>query len=294
MTSVVYASIAPALACAVVTQIAFLLKQHGARTANTVRLDRPLQGARALLGSPWFVLGMGASGVAWVLHLAALAVGPLSIVQAVLASGVIILALLGRFLFGWSISRRQWCGISLTAGALCVLVVTLPAPATHAAAAPGTLLFVIAVIGAGATLVLAPRLGTPAHWHGATLGAAAGMLLGVSDVANKTLFHVAAGGPVALISSPWLLLTALAGVSAFVVSGRAFQERDAVPVMACASTAANITAMLGGIVVFGDGLSSGALLGGLQVLAFGLIAGAALLTVSRHGRAAVGAAGVAA
>ena len=206
-----YTAIAPALACAVVTQIAFLLKQRGARTANTVRLDRPLQGARALLGSPWFVLGMGASGVAWVLHLAALAVAPLSIVQAVLASGVIILALLGRFLFGWRISRRQWCGISLTAGALCVLVVTLPAPATHAAAAPGTLLFVIAVLGAGATLVLAPRLGTPAHWHGATLGAAAGMLLGVSDVANKTLFRVAAGGPVALISSPWLLLTAARG-----------------------------------------------------------------------------------
>ena len=294
MTSVAYTAIAPALACAVVTQIAFLLKQRGARTANTVRLDRPLQGARALLGSPWFVLGMGASGVAWVLHLAALAVAPLSIVQAVLASGVIILALLGRFLCGWSISRRQWCGISLTAGALCVLVVTLPAPATHAAAAPGTLLFVIAVLGGGATLVLAPRLGTPAHWHGATLGTAAGMLLGVSDVANKTLFRVAAGGPVALISSPWLLLTLLAGVSAFVVSGRAFQERDAVSVMACASTAANLTAMLGGIVVFGEGLSSGAVLGGLQVLAFGVIAGAALLTVSRHGRAAVRAAGVAA
>ena len=289
-----YTAIAPALACAVVTQIAFLLKQRGARTANTVRLDRPLQGARALLGSPWFVLGVGASGVAWVLHLAALAVAPLSIVQAVLASGVIILALLGRFLCGWRISRRQWCGISLTAGALCVLVVTLPAPATHAAAAPGTLVFVIAVLGAGATLVLAPRLGTPAHWHGATLGTAAGMLLGVSDVANKTLFHVAAGGPEALISSPWLLLTLLAGVSAFVVSGRALQERDAVPVMACASTAANLTAMLGGIVVFGEGLSSGAVLGGLQVLAFGLIAGAALLTVSRHGRAAVRAAGVAA
>jgi len=254
---VLYAGLAPALACAVVTQVAFLLKQRGARAANTVRLDHPLQGARALLKSPWFALGMGASGLAWVLHLAALAAAPLSIVQALLASGVIILALLGRFLFGWSISRRQWWGIFLTAGALSVLVVTLPAPSAHAVAGPGMLLFVIAALGAGGTLV-------------------------------------AAGGPVALISSPWLSVTVLAGVSAFVVSGRAFQERDGVSVMACASTAANITAMLGGIVVFGDGLSSGALLGGLQVLAFALIAAAALLTVSRHGRAAIGAATVAA
>jgi len=282
--------IASALACAVVTQVAFLLKQRGARTASMVRLDRPLQAATALLKSPWFALGMGASGVAWVLHLAALAAAPLSMVQAVLASGVVILALLGRFLFGWSISRRQWCGISLTAAALSVLLVTLPAPRAPAVTGPGMLLFVIAVVGAGATLVLAPRLGAPAHWHGATLGAAAGTLLGVSDVANKALFHVAAGGPVALISSPWLSITVLAGGSAFLVSGRAFQERDVVPVMACASTAANITAMLGGIVVFGDGLSGDALLGGLQVLAFTLIAGAALLMVSGRGHTEIGAA----
>jgi hypothetical protein len=84
----------------------------------------------------------------------------------------------------------------------------------------------------------------------------------------------------------------LAGVSAFVVSGRAFQERDAVPVMACASTAGNITAMLGGIAVFGERLSSDAALAGLQVSAFALLAGTALLTVSAHGRVAVGAAAV--
>lgn len=288
MRSLLYAGIAPALACAVVTQIAFLLKQRGARAVSVVRLDRPLQGAKALLGSPWFALGMGASGLAWVLHLAALAVAPLSMVQAVLASGVIILALLGRFLLGWSISRRQWHGIVLTAGALSVLVLTLPAPSAHAMAGPGKLLFVIAMLGVGTMLVLAPRLGIPAHSHGAMLGAAAGTLLGVSDVANKALLQVAAGGPVAMISSTWLSLTVLAGVSAFVVSGRAFQEHDAVPVMACASSAGSITAMLGGIAVFGDSLSSDALLGGLQVSAFALIAGAAFLMVSGHGRVAVG------
>ena len=292
MRSVLYAGIVLALTCAVVTQVAFLLKQRGARAVSIVRLDRPLQAAKALLASPWFALGMGASGLAWVLHLAALAVAPLSMVQAVLASGVIILALLGRFLFGWSISRRQWYGIALTASALCVLVLTLPAPSAHAVAGPGALLFVITMLGLGTMFVLAPRLGTPTHWQGAMFGAAAGTLLGVSDVAIKALFHVAAGGPEGLISSPWLSLTMVTGVSAFVVSGRAFQERDAVPVMACASTTGNITAMLGGIAVFGDSLSGDALLGGLQVSALALIAGAALLTASGQDRAALGAAAV--
>jgi hypothetical protein len=139
--------------------------------------------------------------------------------------------------------------------------------------------------------VLAPRLGTPAHSHGAMMGAAAGTLLGVSDVANKALLHVAAGGPAALISSPWLSLRCsracrLCGLRPRVPGARA------VPVMACASTAANITAMLGGIAVFGESLSSDAALAGLQVSAFALLAGTALLTVSVHGRVAVGAAAV--
>jgi hypothetical protein len=127
-----YAAIAPALACAVVTQVAFVLKHRGARAVSMVRLDRPLQDAKALLAPPWLALGMVTSGVAWVLHLAALALAPLSMVQAVLASGVTILALLGRVPFGWGISRRQSYGIALTAPALGMLVVTLPAPTAHA------------------------------------------------------------------------------------------------------------------------------------------------------------------
>jgi hypothetical protein len=57
-----YAAIAPALACAVVTQVAFLLKHRGARAVRTVRLDRPLQGAKALLASPWYAVGMALRG----------------------------------------------------------------------------------------------------------------------------------------------------------------------------------------------------------------------------------------
>jgi multidrug transporter EmrE-like cation transporter len=270
--------IAPALACALVTQISFLLKQHGARSTTTVVLNRPLHSARALLSSPWFAVGMVVSAVALVLHVAAIADAPLSTVQAVLASGILMLALLGRGLFGWTISRRQWYGIGLTAGGLVLLVATLPTPGGDDVAGPGTLAFVLAMLGVGGLFVAGPRLGALVHFRGGLLGAGAGTLLGVSDVANKALTHVAAGGPVAIVTSPWLIITLSAGVLAFLISGRAFQERDAVPVMACASTAANITAMLGGIAVFGDGLSPDAMLGAVQVLCFALIAGAALLT----------------
>jgi hypothetical protein len=282
MRTLVYAELAPALACAGVTQMSFLFKQRGACAARPVRFGRPLESGKALLCSPWFAIGMAASAVAWLLHLLAIAAAPLSAVQAVLASGVIILAVLGRVWFGWTISRRQWQGITLTAVSLVLLVVTLPAPRVPAATGPATLLFVVVGIGVAGAFVVGARLGAPTHSQAAMLGAAAGTLLGVSDVANKALIQLAGGGVGAVLASPWVIVTAFAGVSAFLVSGRAFQEHDPVPAMACASTAANLTAMVGGIAVFGEKLAGDVLLGGMQVLAFVVIAGAALMMVSRR------------
>jgi hypothetical protein len=121
------------------------------------------------------------------------------------------------------------------------------------------------------------------------LGAAAGTLFGVSDVALKALTGVAGDGALSLVLSPWLPVAVLASVLAFLASARGFQEGEAVPVIACTSTAANVTCILGGILVFGDALAGGLMLGA-QVAAFALVAAAALLTPAGHGRPAVAAA----
>jgi hypothetical protein len=137
------------------------------------------------------------------------------------------------------------------------------------------------MLALGVLLIAAPKLGAPAHHHGAVLGAAAGTLFGVSDVALKALTTV--GGPLELLVSPWLPVALLASVLAFLASARGFQEGDAVPVIACTSTAANITVITGGLVVFGDALAGGVLLV-VQIAAFALIAVSALVTPAGHGR----------
>ena len=43
------------------------------------------------------------------------------------------------------------------------------------------------MLAIGALLITGPRLGAPDHHHGIMLGAAAGVLFGVSDVAIKAL-----------------------------------------------------------------------------------------------------------
>ena len=92
--------IAIAFGCALITQLGFLCKHRGATRAPRVDLGRPLRSAGALLRSRWFALGMAIAAGAWLLHIAALALAPLSTVQAVLSTGVIMAAVLGQRLFG--------------------------------------------------------------------------------------------------------------------------------------------------------------------------------------------------
>jgi hypothetical protein len=141
----------------------------------------------------------------------------------------------------------------------------------------------VLVIGVG--LIAVSTLRAPSRHHGAVLGAAAGFLFGLSDIAIKALTDVD-GGPLALLSSPFLLIAVAGGVLAFLCSARGFQAGDAVPVIACTATAANVTCILGGLLVFGDALSGNAVLFGVQIAAFALIAGAALVMPSGHGRLA--------
>jgi hypothetical protein len=113
--------------------------------------------------------------------------------------------------------------------------------------------------------------------EGLFLGAAAGALFGVSDVAIKWLTQ-AAPGPLHGLLSPWTLTAMVAGVISFYVSARSLQIGDGVEVIAITSVAANLAAIIGGVLVFHEPIGSGALEIGARLLAFCLvIAGAALM-----------------
>ena len=100
-----------ALACALATNIGFLFKYRGACAAPPVDMRRPLRTARSLFGSRLFTIGMVIASSAWVFHVAALSVAPMSLVQSVLAGGMVLLAVMAERLFGMRIGRRQWIGL---------------------------------------------------------------------------------------------------------------------------------------------------------------------------------------
>ena len=120
-------------------------------------------------------------------------------------------------------------------------------------------------------LVFSPRFGAHHEHHGVLMGTAAGILFGVSDVAIKAM----TGGN---IVSPWLLTCIAASVIAFYASARGLQQGEAVPVITLTSAAANISAITGGFVVFGDPMPGDALGIVVQACAFIMVIVAAALT----------------
>ena len=263
-----------ALACAFVANLAFFYKHRGANAVAKVQVRHPLRSARALYSSKWFALGMAIATASWGLHVAALALAPMSVVQVALAAGVVLIAVMAERMFGFEVGPRQWVGLILTAVGLAMLGLTLPAlHGAHSQFSQAAMIsFEAGLFGLGGLLIMGPRMGGPAEHHGIMLGAASGILFGVSDTAIKALTGITgAHGLLALALSPWLAVALVASVVAFYASAKGLQDGDAVPVIAVTGTAANIAGIAGGIVVFGDPMAGGALGVTLQAFAFVLV-----------------------
>jgi drug/metabolite transporter (DMT)-like permease len=266
--------IALALACAFVANLAFFFKYRGANSVSRVDLRHPFRSAFALYSSKWFALGMGIAVVSWGLHVAALSLAPMSVIQVSLAAGVVFIAVMAERWFGFNVGRRQWIGLTLTAVGLALLGLTLPSfHGSHSQFSEVAMIsFEAGLFGLGGLLIMGPRMGGPVEHHGVMLGAAAGILFGVSDTAIKALTGITgAHGLMGLVLSPWLVVAVVASIVAFYASARGLQDGEAVPVIAVTGTAANIAGISGGIVVFGDPMAADPVGVVLQGLAFLLV-----------------------
>jgi hypothetical protein len=269
-----------ALACAFVANLGFFYKYRGANDVAKVQVSHPLRSIRELFSSKWFALGMVIATASWGLHVAALTLAPMSVIQVSLAAGMVFIAVMAERMFGFDVGRRQWIGLSMTAAGLVMLGVTLPAMhGAHSHFSQAAMIsFEAALFAVGGLLIMGPRMGGPVEHHGVMLGAASGILFGVSDTAIKALTGITgAHGFLGLLLSPWLAVAVLASIVAFYASARGLQDGEAVPVIAVTGTAANIAGIAGGIIVFGDPMAGSTLGIVLQAFAFVLVVVASAL-----------------
>jgi len=96
-----------AVATALTSVVGFLYKHRGAVTAPPVQWRRPVRSSLVLLRSPWYALGILIATASWGLHVGALSLAPISLVQSVIAGGLVLLTVIADRLFAHSVTRRE-------------------------------------------------------------------------------------------------------------------------------------------------------------------------------------------
>jgi hypothetical protein len=233
--------------------------QHGAASAlPPLALRRPFASLRTLFAHRRWLAGFVAGLGGWVLYVAALALAPLSLVQATSAGGIGILALLVPD----RLTRAERAGVAVAIGGLVLLAVSLTGANRGGHGHALAVVLWLGASGVAAAVLAALRTGV-------SLGAAAGVLYAAGDVATKA----AAGGRF------WFVPAVLAGHGlAFVSLQLGFQRGRALPTIGLATLLTNSLPIAAGIALFAEPA------GTLRVAAFVLVvAGAVLLARTQTG-----------
>jgi hypothetical protein len=246
-------------------------RQHGiVAELPALSVRRPITSLRLLFANLRWLTGFVVGLAGWALYVGALRLAPLSLVQAVSAGGIGLLALLVTRTTGVRLSRREWGGVAAAVVGLLLLALSLQGAATgtgHTGDAGAVALWVVASVLVAGVLV-GPAAGVLAG--GGAFGVAAGTLYAAGDVATKA----AVGGGTAVAFTAAVL--ACHGLG-FVTLQLGFQRGTALATAGVSTLAMNALPIAAGTLIFAEPVPGGGL-GVLRVLAFAaVVAGAALL-----------------
>jgi hypothetical protein len=258
----------------------FLYKFRGARDAPEVDMRHPVRSSIQLFRSPLYTLGILIAMGSWGFHVGALSLAPISLVQSVIAGGLVLLTVVADRLFGIAVTRREWIGVGLTAAGLAFLAATLDGGgrSAHSHYHAGTLAAYVGALAAAGILLAWWRPGNRWPGRATVLAVSAGLLWAASDTSIKALSSHLGHLGFGVLVHPLALVILLASLAGLLVSARSLQLGEAVPVIAVTSAAANLTTIAAGPVVFAEPLPPGTLDLVIRMLAFALVIVAAALT----------------
>lgn len=244
-------------------------KEHDAVAAlPPLRARRPFRSLRLLTGDRGWLLGFATETAGWLVYVAALRLAPLSLVQAVSASGIAVLALFSvrGHMGALTVRERLAVGIALVGLVLLALSLVGAKPTSHTPHVAAVLLWLAASAG-GAVALIAVRIRLA---RAAALGFATGLLFADGDISAKLLTY----GGIWLLAILSLIACYAAGTS---VLQAAFQHGSALTAAGIATLVTNAVPIAAGFVLFREALPPGAR-GVLQIAAFAsIVASAALL-----------------
>src|SRR5512135_3388163 len=238
-----------AFASALVTNTAYSLEHDAAAALPPLSPRHPWTSVRLLLGDRRWLIAFAAETAGWLMYVAALRLAPLSLVQAVAASGVAVLAFATARGHPSRLARREQVAVVLAVAGLVLLALSLAdtAESDQRPAVLGVIIW-LAACGGGAVLLIA----IPTRFaRAASLGLAAGLLFADGDVSAKLVGY---GG--------WWLVALASLIVAYAVGTSvlqwAYQRGDALTAAGLATMATNAVPIAAGFVLFGENLPRGA------------------------------------
>jgi len=230
---------------------------------------RPRHSLALLFSQPrWrFAFLVGIAG--WVFYIVAVKLAPLSLVQAVSAGGLALLAVFAQRASGERLPRREWVGVAMAVVGLLFLSISLAGGSAHSNEGSWLAVsawFLASLLVAGLAIgPIAPLLAP-----GAGFGLAAGLMYAAADVGTKA---AVGGGDSLLFIAPVWLCHGLA----FTLIQLAFQRGRALATAGLSSFCTNALPIAGGILIFHESVPGG-VLGALRVAAFAcVVLGAAVV-----------------
>ena len=215
---------------------------------------RPLRTLSSMLRSPWWRVGLLLGATGFVLHLSALALAPISLVQAFVAGGLALVAPLAARAFHHHLTRAERRAVPLMAASLAALALGISDPTRHLHFDAASLWLYLAALMLVATLLATAVEGRFRH---PALGLAAGLFYGALDSSTKGLADLfRSDGPAAVIRSPLLLVAVAAGVTAFFCFQRALQTNRPLTAIAVMEAGATGGGVMAGFIAFGDSLGT--------------------------------------
>jgi hypothetical protein len=269
-------ALAVTLVSACALNVGYLLEHSAVKTMSPLSIRRPFAAVRLLLGTPRWLAGFATESCGWALYVLALALAPLSLVQATAAGGVGILAVMTARVTHVPLSRREWGAVLLAIAGLALLGISL-AGGHGEGSDPGYLPIGLWLLSSGAAAMVAVRLLPPFLGPGAAFGLATGLLFAAGDIATKAA--VDRGGHTVLVAA--VIVSYGAGTS---VLQAGFQRGSPLVTAGIATLLTNALPIVAGMTIFGEPLPDG-WLGAVRIAAFAAVVGGAFFLGDRkHGQ----------
>ena len=270
----------------------FVIEKRALHHLPVVHANRGIHMLRTLLTSPLWMCGLAISLAGLGAQVLALSRAPLSVVQPIIASGIVILLMLSRAALHERLGRTEWTGIVLVAIALMVIGLSLEGGASDLGDTPSLGRLGLVAVPTVAAAGLAFRAGGRRLRGSAPLyGLAAGLLYGVAGVATKGVSVLVRDGlisslPTVLASPQLYVLVAFSAVGLLVLQ-TGLQRGQASVVVPIANVLSTAYPVAVGMLLFGEELPSTTLRLMLRLAGFaGVMAGTVTLARSRGIQAA--------